>query len=76
VDNCVSELSALVDEVGPDLRAGDLDRILGLARRTQIGFFDAVYLDLAVGEGAALASRDAALLGAAAMAGVEVFDLR
>ncbi len=53
-----------------------LVRIAGLARQLVLGVYDAVYLDLAARHGAALASRDAALLGAAERVGVVVNDLR
>ena len=49
-----------------------LKEILDLARRERLSSYDAAYLDLAMREGLALATRDAALAKAARNAGVEV----
>ena len=68
-------LEASVDFAsGPDAAA--LAGIVALSRRSGLGVYDGVYLDLAVRAGASLASRDAALLAAADGAGVTVRDLR
>lgn len=50
--------------------------ILALARALSLGYFDAVYLDLAIRRDAPLATRDAALLRAATAHGAKVVDLR
>lgn len=47
-----------------------------LARAERLSYFDACYLDLALRENAALASRDGPLLAAALRQGVTVEDLR
>lgn len=54
----------------------DWVRLFALAREEALSLFDAAYLDLALREGAALASRDAALLEAAGRRGLEIHDLR
>jgi predicted nucleic acid-binding protein len=46
------------------------------ARLHQIGMYDAIYVVLALRTGAALASRDGAMLAAAERAGIGVIDLR
>jgi len=56
--------------------APELVRILSLSRASGLSAYDAVYLELAMREGAALASRDAALLATATTAGLVVHDLR
>lgn len=54
--------------------APDLDRALALAEARGLSVYDAVYLELALRRGAALASLDARLLAAAAAEGVETVD--
>lgn len=54
----------------------DMDELGALARANRLSLFDAAYLALAVEHGWPLASRDDALLKAAASAGIECFDLR
>lgn len=46
------------------------------AGRSRLSLFDFAYLELALEQGAALASRDQRLIDAARKQGVEVFDLR
>jgi predicted nucleic acid-binding protein len=58
----------------PDI-AG-FDEIFEQALRLRLGFYDALYLDLALEEGAALATRDASLVAAAVSRGLAVHDLR
>lgn len=53
-----------------------LSRIVSRARRVSLSVYDATYLETALRRGAALATRDAALLSAATKANVETFDLR
>jgi predicted nucleic acid-binding protein len=48
--------------------------VVALARRYGISVYDAAYLDLAIREGAPLATRDSGLRRAAADAGVPLFD--
>lgn len=57
-------------------RDHDLIRVLGLARQQSLSFFDALYLDCALILKAPLATRDDALLAAAAPVGLPVHDLR
>jgi len=56
--------------------APELVRILSLARTSGLSVYDAVYLELALRDGAAVASRDSALLATATTAGLMVHDLR
>lgn len=56
--------------------AARLSRIVARAREASLSVYDATYLEMAQREGAALATRDAALLSAATLANVTVFDLR
>lgn len=53
-----------------------LDVVADTALVRQLSLFDAAYLQLALDEGAALASRDQTLLDTAASLGVAVHDLR
>lgn len=57
-------------------RDHDLIRVLGLARQQSLSFFDALYLDCALILKAPRATRDDALLAAAAPVGLPVHDLR
>ena len=76
VDAALARLGLLVSvRDGPGEQVNP-DRLLSLARAETLSLFDAVYLDLALREGAALASRDAPLLEAAHRRGIEVRDLR
>ncbi len=72
------ELAAFeaVIEIAPASEDGDFARLVSLARIEALGLYDAAYIDLALARGERLASRDAALLGAASRRGVEVHDLR
>lgn len=54
----------------------DMDELGVLARGSRLSLFDAAYFALALEKGWPLASRDDALLKAAADAGIECFDLR
>lgn len=60
----------------PAPSAASLPGIVARARSLDLGIYDAVYLDLAVRTGAALASRDGALLKVAGKLGVPLRDLR
>ena len=74
----VDEAFALFAEL-IELRAAsgpDLVRLVGLARREALSFFDVAYLDLALREDAAIASRDGALIEAARRRNVTIHDLR
>jgi len=53
-----------------------LSRIVARARSAGLSVYDATYLETAIRLGAALASRDVALLGAAGEGGVATVDLR
>ncbi len=50
------------------------DHVLALARRHRLTVCDALYLELALRRGAALATRDAALAAAARAEGVAIRD--
>ena len=76
VDQAFLELSDLVVCRPWSDRAADFARQIALARKENLLLFDAAYLDLAIEEGAPLASRDASLLAAAQNRGVPVHDLR
>lgn len=65
--------SLRVDEAPTLLQLGP---ILSLARSEGLSAYDALYLDLAAREGLVLATRDGALLQAAARRSVSVRDLR
>ena len=52
------------------------DRALPLARETGLKLYDAIYLDMALGEGRSLATRDGRLIEAAKALSVDVHDLR
>jgi predicted nucleic acid-binding protein len=69
----LSGVTALQPWIGRD---ADMIRVIGLARQQGLSFFDALYLDCAMTLGAALATRDDALLAAANTMGVSVHDLR
>lgn len=72
----LSELDGLdIGYEGPP-RPDDLPGLVMFARNAGLTLFDAMYLDLAIRRGAALASRDANLLTAASGYGVETLDLR
>jgi predicted nucleic acid-binding protein len=50
------------------------DHVLALARRHRLTIYDALYLELALRRGAALATRDEALAAAARAEGVALLD--
>ena len=52
----------------------DLDRVLGLGREFGLSSYDASYLELAMRQGLALATRDKRLVRACKEAGVHLFD--
>lgn len=54
----------------------DAQLVVDLALAERLSLFDAAYLDAALAEGDAIASRDADLLAAAARHGLVTFDLR
>ena len=72
----VADVEQLAIDLVADVSDEELDMALGLARTTSLSFYDALYLQLAQAEGAALASRDAALLAAAQARGVRIEDCR
>lgn len=75
VDQEIAAIFSLVSvAAAPDDAAHD--GILALARRTALSYYDAAYLDLALRSGATLASRDGALLAAAAKQGATAYDAR
>ncbi len=53
-----------------------MEAVLEVARRQGLSFYDACYLELAQRVGGELASRDAALIAAAATLGLRVYDAR
>lgn len=71
----LSNLEKLVTGLAP-LEGRTHQTVLEIATIWQLGYYDAIYLHAAVSESATLVSRDAALLVAAAKAGVACIDLR
>lgn len=68
---------ALFDiDVLPPPNEVERDAVLGLARREQISYYDALYLQAGLQNGSGVASRDAALLSATARCGLPIYDLR
>lgn len=73
---------AIADLLGAVVRVDDppgheaMEAVLRTARANGLSFYDACYLELAQRLGGALASRDAALIAAAARAGVAIYDAR
>lgn len=66
------QIADAVDALGIALRApGSSAVVMDLARRHGLSVYDALYLELALREGAVLASLDRALIAAAAAEGVE-----
>lgn len=76
VEQSSLEFSSIVECRPWNARPAALARLLDLARRERLSLFDAAYLDLAMRESAALASRDTALIEAAQRLSVVVHDLR
>jgi predicted nucleic acid-binding protein len=76
VDHQLVQINDIVEDIRPAPSRELLARIVEVARRGGLGFFDACYLDLAMSEQAGLVTRDGAIASAAAQAGVRVFDLR
>jgi predicted nucleic acid-binding protein len=73
-DASLAQLERLIVFESPLERPG-LDRAMTLSRANALGYFDALYLELALGSGASVASRDKALLAAAQGCGVPIHDL-
>jgi predicted nucleic acid-binding protein len=69
-------LDRLQIQVREPLEARRRQTVLALARREGLTAYDALYLDLAISDGAELASRDGALLAAAQAQSVIIRDLR
>jgi predicted nucleic acid-binding protein len=64
---------AAIDDLGIVLdRSPSSSAVIGLCRRHGLTVYDALYLELAIREGASIATRDAALARAAREDGVEV----
>lgn len=76
IDRQFEEINDLLDACEGPLDAAAHRRVAALARSEVLSYFDACYLDLALGEGAALASRDGPLLESALRRGVAIHDLR
>jgi predicted nucleic acid-binding protein len=70
-DRSLAAWKSLPLETVPTAR---FDAVLGLARRRQLTFYDAIYLELAKRAGATLATLDRALLQAAAAEHVPVIE--
>lgn len=77
-----AEADAFIADVAEDLVTIDTAdhethrRVVALSRATHLSFYDACYLELAIRENAALASRDAALLAAVLCRSLQAIDLR
>jgi predicted nucleic acid-binding protein len=63
-------------EIASPLSGAGMVAVTALARAERLGVYDAIYLELALREGAVLASRDVALVEAAQRRGAAVRDLR
>lgn len=72
----LSRLMALPVNVSLLTDPGEPQALIPIAASRQLSLFDAAYLDLALALDAPLATRDAALISAAADAGASVLDLR
>jgi predicted nucleic acid-binding protein len=75
-EDLLEGLDRLQIQVREPLEARRLRDVLALARREGLTAYDALYLDLAINDGAELATRDSALLAAAQAQSVIVHDLR
>jgi predicted nucleic acid-binding protein len=73
-DQDLPRLERLID-LAPALGQADRARILACARDLMLGFYDAIYVDLARQVSAEIATRDEAVLSAAQRSGVAVVDL-
>ena len=76
VDAAITELAAVGVTCPPEPGDDELEAAMLLGRQARLSLCDALYLQLAQTEGAALASRDASLLAAAHAKGVWIEDCR
>lgn len=81
IDTAESDLAIGLIESAIELRpwrnqSAEMTQILGVARKENLSFYDASYLDLAAREGVSLVTRDGPLINAAQRRGVPVHDLR
>ncbi|KAA5804897.1 type II toxin-antitoxin system VapC family toxin [Alkalicaulis satelles] len=76
LDRDVAALERLEIEIQGALDISQLSAVLALAMKHTLSLFDAAYLALAAELDAPLATRDAGLLRAAALAGAPCLDLR
>jgi predicted nucleic acid-binding protein len=76
VDTQIEEITAEMELIEDDPSADILANTMALARDGGVSFYDACYVELALREGAALASRDGKQLALAEAKGVAIFDLR
>lgn len=72
----LDSVAAFKIHVHEALEPGRMGTVLSLARAEMLTAYDALYLDLALREGATLASRDGALLQAAERRSTPIRDLR
>ena len=72
----LAEVEQLGIQYAGDPGDDDLDLVLRTARALNLSMYDALYLQLAMIEQAALASRDASLLAAARAQGLPIEDCR
>jgi predicted nucleic acid-binding protein len=75
-EDALSRLGALEISVLPAPDEADCDHIFRLALAEGLNFYDAVYLDLALSDGASIATRDSSLAAAAARRVIQVLDCR
>lgn len=75
-DKRIALLDSVIKVVHPVLDHDGLNRVATIARSHGLNFYDAAYLELALSERYALASRDGPLLDAAKASSIEIFDLR
>lgn len=62
-------------EIEPGIGRADYARVLDIARAVNLGFYDALYVDLALRRRAEIATRDLAIHAASLRLGVAVLDL-
>ncbi|MBL8548699.1 MAG: type II toxin-antitoxin system VapC family toxin [Hyphomonadaceae bacterium] len=75
-DDVDAEVSAALALIAIEPPPHSFDPALALARSTGLTFYDATYLERALTAGAELATRDQALLDAAARIGIQIVDAR
>lgn len=75
-DLAVADILGAVVHLDDPPNSEGMEAVLRAARANGLSYYDACYLELAQRLGGALASRDAALIAAAADAGIATYDAR